>query len=81
MGEENLAGQLELLLRNHDWYYDYSDDHRSWTKGKRERDEINALVKKMPEAEARAVWDQCVSGTFPFPGSVYKPKIDEQKSA
>lgn len=26
--------EFEALLRDHDWYYDYSDDHRVWQRGK-----------------------------------------------
>lgn len=26
--------ELEDLLKSHDWYYMYSDDHRIWTKYK-----------------------------------------------
>ncbi len=31
---------LEKILKKHDWYFDYSDDHRVWEKGRNERDEI-----------------------------------------
>ncbi len=31
---------LESLLKTHDWYYQYSDDHRVWTKGRERADEI-----------------------------------------
>ena len=31
---------LENLLSKHDWYYMYSDDHRAYTKGREEYDEI-----------------------------------------
>ena len=22
------------MLKKHDWFYDYSDDHRAWTRGR-----------------------------------------------
>lgn len=25
------------LLKQHDWTYEYSDDHRAWSKGKNQR--------------------------------------------
>jgi hypothetical protein len=28
-------------LKQHDWYYDWSDDHTVWTKG---RDNLNRLI-------------------------------------
>ncbi len=31
---------LEKLLKTHDWYYQYSDDHRYWKKGNEESNEI-----------------------------------------
>ena len=31
---------LETLLKQHDWYYQYSDDHRMWKRGKAEAEEI-----------------------------------------
>ena len=43
---ENLK-QLELLLSRHDWYFDYSDDHSAWTRGRREREAINAEQKRL----------------------------------
>lgn len=32
--------QFERLLKAHDWYFEYSDDHRVWQRGRDERDEI-----------------------------------------
>lgn len=31
---------LEKILQTHDWYFDYSDDHRAWQRGRDQRDEI-----------------------------------------
>ena len=43
-GEEKVMhpdlNTLEKLLKTHDWYYEYSDDHRVWQRGRDERDEI-----------------------------------------
>ena len=35
---------LEKLLKTHDWYYEYSDDHRVWQRGRDERDEIRRQI-------------------------------------
>ena len=34
------------LLRQHDWYYDYSDASRVWNKGHDERKAMNRLQEK-----------------------------------
>lgn len=35
---------LENILSKHDWFYDYSDDHRAWSKGRDQADEIRRQV-------------------------------------
>lgn len=35
--------ELEVLLKKHDKYYDYSDDHSVWRKGEKEWKEISNL--------------------------------------
>jgi hypothetical protein len=32
---------LEQLLKTHDWTYQYSDDHRAWSKGNDQATEIS----------------------------------------
>ena len=32
---------LEKLLKTHDWTYQYSDDHRVWSKGNEQSKEIH----------------------------------------
>ena len=31
-------------LRRHDWYYNYSDDHSVWTKGRNNAHRLQAIV-------------------------------------
>lgn len=38
--------KLEELCYRHDWYYDYSDDHRVWSRGSAKRKEIQSWIKK-----------------------------------
>ena len=45
---ENLKA-LGLLLAYHDWYFDYSDDYSAWTRGRREREAINAEAKRLKD--------------------------------
>ena len=35
-------------LQMHDWYYNYSDDHRAWEKGKNESHRLQAIAQEIP---------------------------------
>ena len=35
-------------LKNHDWYYNYSDDHGVWSKGSREYARLQAIAQENP---------------------------------
>ena len=41
--------QLETLLKNHDWYFDFSDDHSIYKRGRGESIKIKSLVDKLGE--------------------------------
>jgi len=49
MKNENikLLVKLEELLKNHDWYYNMSDDHRYYTRGRQESKEIQQTMEKL----------------------------------
>lgn len=51
--------KLKTLLKRHDWYFDYSDDGRVWREGKRQKDEIDALVKQCGDEGAALFKDAC----------------------
>jgi hypothetical protein len=38
---------LENKCRTHDWYYNYSDDNRVWSRGFDNYREINAILEKL----------------------------------
>jgi hypothetical protein len=38
---------LENECRVHDWYYNYSDDHRVWSRGHDRYKKINAILEKL----------------------------------
>jgi hypothetical protein len=40
---DNLV-ELELRLKHHDWYYNYSDDYSVWKRGEADASRIAALV-------------------------------------
>jgi len=37
------------MLANHDWYFEYSDDHKVWSRGRASRDRIFQVSKETPE--------------------------------
>lgn len=47
MNEELTA--LDRMLAFHDWYYDYSDDHSQYCKGRDQRTAINAEAKRLKD--------------------------------
>ena len=40
---------FEELLKKHDWYYDYSDDHRIWQRGRDMADVIRMARQSLTE--------------------------------
>jgi|TARA_B100001094_G_C18134039_1_gene773947 hypothetical protein len=42
---------LIKLLRNHDWYFEYSDDHKVWQRGVTQRAAINAEAERLGRPE------------------------------
>ncbi len=42
---------LIKLLRNHDWYFEYSDDHKVWQRGVMQRAVINAEAERLGRPE------------------------------
>lgn len=59
--QEQLS-QLESMLKKHDKYYDYSDDHSVWLKGKSQWDSICKLSDQLNtagyEAEVQELFDK-----------------------
>ena len=43
--------KLIEMLRNHDWYFEYSDDHKVWQRGTAQRAEINAEAERLGRPE------------------------------
>ena len=44
-----LLDTLESQLKHHDWFYEYSDDHRYYTSGLREFTQIWHTIDKLQE--------------------------------
>ena len=43
--------KLIKLLRKHDWYFEYSDDHKVWQRGVTQRAAINAEAERLGRPE------------------------------
>ena len=37
------------MLKRHDWYYDYSDDHRVWKEGRENYDRLHTISRESTE--------------------------------
>lgn len=40
------AAEFFKLLENHDWYYQYADDHRAWTRGSEQSKRLQAIIQE-----------------------------------
>lgn len=59
------------LLRSHDWYYDYSDDHRVWKRGVEERDTLNGMRRQIdPEG---TIWNEIAPDNYKVKPMPKKP--------
>lgn len=41
---------LEAALRKHDWFHEYSDDHRVWKRGVEQWEAIRAMYMELRDA-------------------------------
>jgi hypothetical protein len=58
--EENSLENYKKLLKNHDWYWVFADDHRSWEAGQREVDGIVAAYKQLSPEDKKEAYDHWV---------------------
>jgi len=66
------------LLTDHDWTYNYSDDHRAWTKGSKEAQRIQAIIQEVPLYTK--MYKEYSDYVFNPIGSPEKPKIEDYLS-
>ncbi len=61
---------LEKLLKNHDWFYQYSDDFSVYECGDRESDAINEVINALRDAgfgkEADDLYDKYLPEPLKF---------------
>lgn len=59
--DQRLA-ELALQLKQHDWYYEYSDDHGVWQRGDNKANWIRSEIKYLNslglEEQVQALWEQ-----------------------
>lgn len=39
---------VEQRIKKHDWYYEYADDLKTWSKGRAERNQIIMDLRRLP---------------------------------
>lgn len=52
--------EFRKLCKNHDLTYEYSDDHRYWTKGNQTLAEVQAKAKELDREVAVRIWNEVV---------------------
>jgi hypothetical protein len=66
------------LLKRHDWSFQYSDDHRHWTRGRDELAHIKRVMKQNEDdLRYRSLFDQYRTWAFDTQGDVTKPEKPE----
>jgi hypothetical protein len=58
---EELFQELETKLKNHDWNYDYSEDHSVYRRGSDNENQINRLylhLMAFEEKRAIEIWNK-----------------------
>jgi hypothetical protein len=75
-GVDMILQDFDQKLRNHDWYYNYSDDGRVWRAGEQVENEIRSISKLSPQhLELFEAWNQ-----YYFSGpSFEKPQFTEEQ--
>ena len=58
--------KYEELLKRHDWTYNYSDDHRAWSKGNKESQEISQLKRTLSGLGLNSIASEMYDKHSPF---------------
>lgn len=57
MTEDERAVLFKDRLDNHDFWYNYSDDHSVWMRGERESLTIEQIAKTLPARVTNLIWN------------------------
>jgi hypothetical protein len=76
---EDKIQNFRNALRNHDWFFDFSDDHSVWCRGRDERDSLFAIAKslvrndEMSSIEVASIWNEFAPTRFGAEPSRFEP--------
>ena len=66
------------VLKAHDWSFNYSDDHRHWTRGRDQMEHIKHILKNNEDQPLfRNLFEQYREWFFDGSGDVVKPERPE----
>jgi hypothetical protein len=72
--ENAVAAKLVELMKAHDWYYQYSDDHRAYTSGNEAEKVIRELATQLPQDIINLLWSKLAPKSFGFSRPTSKVK-------
>lgn len=65
------------LLKTHDWSYQYSDDHRQWTKGRDEEQRLKSIVSQYKGTAYEKLYQEYRHWWFSADDDVVQPQRPE----
>lgn len=66
-----IAQEVLRLIKKHDWYYSFSDDHRVYNHGMRQEERIWELAMQLPQEQIDLIWKEHVPAQFTVPVSTF----------
>ena len=80
MIKTELKQNFTNALRFHDWFFDFSDDHSVWTRGRDEKASLVATGKQLVESEEMTsgqvanLWNEFAPERFQVGNETFAPK-------
>ena len=76
--ENDMLTNFENALKSHDWFFDFSDDHSVWLRGRDEREFLRATAKQlvangMDSIEVANLWNEFAPSRFGAEPSTFEP--------
>lgn len=66
---ETLVQELIEAAKFHDWFYEYSDDYSHWTRGSRQRENMNRAFCALDDVDSKLsveTWNKLAPINFRF---------------
>lgn len=63
---ETGIGKYLDIVRAHDWFHHFSDDHRIWQRGQADKDNLKALYSTLTPDEKQQAMDAFIVNTFRY---------------